>query len=167
MKYVAMLFLVFVAVWCGCPAEEGRYFADGDGVWRVVGPTHVHDWEVGPWRNFTNATELIQDAIDAAFRAGGGTVRLSKGSYPIRGIRLRSRITLHLESGAALLASRDSADFRTLQRDTVEPIDVAAEAAKNASWRSPKKSFIRDALAPWNDAIIRIHNARDVASTLR
>ena len=92
MKYVAMLFLVFVAVCCGCPAEEGRYFADGDGVWRVVGPTHVHDWEVGPWRNFTNATELIQDAIDAAFRAGGGTVRLSKGSYPIRGIRLRSRI---------------------------------------------------------------------------
>ena len=163
MKYVAMLFLVFVAVWCGCPAEEGRYFADGDGVWRVVGPTHVHDWEVGPWRNFTNATELIQGAIDAAFRAGGGTVRLSKGSYPIRGIRLRSRITLHLESGAALLASRDSADFRTLQRDTVEPIDVAAEAAKNASWRPPKKSFIRDALAPWNDAIIRIHNARDVA----
>ena len=68
MKYVAMLFLVFVAVWCGCPAEEGRYFADGDGVWRVVGPTHVHDWEVGPWRNFTNATELIQGAIDAAFK---------------------------------------------------------------------------------------------------
>ena len=73
MKHAVFVFLASVAVWHGCPAKEGRFCADGDGVWRVTGPTYVHDWEVGPWRNFTNATELIQGAIDAAFRAGGGT----------------------------------------------------------------------------------------------
>ena len=143
-------------------ADIARCRFCGNGVWRVTAPTFAHDWEIGPWRNFTNATELIQGAIDAAFRAGGGTVRVAKGSYPIKGLRLRSRVTLHLESGATLLASRDSADFFTLQKDQVEPLDMAAEAAKN-SWKPPVRSFIRDALAPWNNAIIRIHDAHDVA----
>jgi len=133
-----------------------------EGAYRVDAPFYEHDWQIGPWRNFTNATELIQGAIDAAFRAGGGTVRVGKGTYPIRGLRLRSRVTLHLESGAALIASRNSADFRILEGDAVEPWDAAFEAAK-MRWKPPERQLIRDAGHPWNDAIIRIHNAHDVA----
>ena len=143
-------------------AIGGVSAASGAGVWRVAVPEPPIERLTVVMRNFTNATELIQGAIDEAFRAGGGTVRVAKGSYAIRGIRLRSGVTLHLESGAALLGSRDSADFRTLQNDAVEPLDMAAEAAKNV-WQPPVRPFIRDALHPWNDAMIRIHNAHDVA----
>ena len=149
-----VLTVALVAAWAAAGWAEG--------VFRVEAPFFEHDWQIGPWRNFTNATELIQGAIDDAFRAGGGTVRVAKGSYPIRGLRLRSGVTLYLESGAALLASRDSADFRILEKDAVEPWDAAFEASKMV-WQPPVRPFIRDAGNPWNDAIIRIHNAHDVA----
>ena len=47
----------------------------------------------------------INRAIDKAVDAGGGTVRLSPGTYRAFSVRLASRIRLHLEAGAVLLAS--------------------------------------------------------------
>ena len=55
-------------------------------------------------------TGAIQAAIDAVHRAGGGRVSLAAGvRYRSGTINLRSRIELHLEMGAELVASADPA----------------------------------------------------------
>jgi polygalacturonase len=56
-------------------------------------------------------TVAIQKAIDAAAKQGGGTVTLPAGQYLSGTIHLRSNITLHMDAGATLLASKDEADF--------------------------------------------------------
>ncbi|MBI2516309.1 MAG: glycoside hydrolase family 28 protein [Opitutae bacterium] len=55
-------------------------------------------------------TEAINRAIEAAHRAGGGTVVLPAGTYACYSVRLRSNITLHLEAGATLLAAEPPGD---------------------------------------------------------
>lgn len=61
-------------------------------------------------------TRAIQAAIDAAGQSGG-TVFFPPGEYRSGTLRLRSRITLRLDAGATLIASKDAADF-----DPVEPL---------------------------------------------
>src|SRR5882757_11466273 len=56
-------------------------------------------------------TAAINAAIDAAAAAGGGTVYFPAGTYPSFSIRLKSHITLYLDSGATLEAARPSADL--------------------------------------------------------
>ena len=141
---------------------------------RVDAPERTVEWDNGALVNFTNATELIQKAIDDVFLAGGGRVVVGRGFYPIKGLRLRSRVTLYLESGAVLQGSRNPADFDILGADVVEP--VAAESyriARTLRWtpargeleKTAPRRHICEALSPWNDAIIRVLNARDVAIT--
>ncbi len=50
-------------------------------------------------------TAAINKAIDAAHRAGGGTVEFSPGTYRSFSIHLESNITLYLEHGATILAA--------------------------------------------------------------
>ncbi len=50
----------------------------------------------------------INAAIEAAAKAGGGTVRLPAGTYLSLSIRLASNITLYLDAGAVLLAASPS-----------------------------------------------------------
>jgi polygalacturonase len=49
--------------------------------------------------------------IEAALKAGGGTVVVPPGKYLIGSIQLKSHITLEVESGATLLGSPDPADY--------------------------------------------------------
>ena len=58
-------------------------------------------------------TGSIDKAIDACATAGGGTVYLPAGTYLSGTIRLKSNITLWLDSGAKLLGSKDLAQYRT------------------------------------------------------
>jgi polygalacturonase len=51
--------------------------------------------------------DAINRAIEAAAAAGGGTVAIPAGTYVTGSIRLRSNITLQLDSGAILEASAD------------------------------------------------------------
>uniref|UniRef100_UPI0035CB9059 rhamnogalacturonidase n=1 Tax=uncultured Sphingomonas sp. TaxID=158754 RepID=UPI0035CB9059 len=71
----------------GAPAwhDVRRYGATGDG--------HTID------------TPAINRAIDAAAAAGGGTVHFPAGTYACYTIRLRSRVALHLDIGATILAA--------------------------------------------------------------
>jgi polygalacturonase len=50
-------------------------------------------------------TQAIAAAIDAAEAAGGGTVYFPAGTYPTFTQRLRSHLTIYLDSGATLLAA--------------------------------------------------------------
>ena len=112
-----------------------------------------------------DATKLVQDAIDKAFLAGGGEVRLAKGIYRVGGLRLRSRVTLYLESGAVVKGSRDIEDYYILERDAVEPVDpklISHERwyqsdtlYKDTIWRYPGNR--------WNNALIRLYKAEDAA----
>ena len=49
----------------------------------------------------------INKAIEAAAAAGGGTVRLSAGTYLSASIRLKSHVGLHLDHGAVLIAASE------------------------------------------------------------
>jgi len=59
----------------------------------------------------TKDTGAIQKAIDAASRAGGGTVYFPPGSYLSGTVYLKDHVTLYLEEGSVLLGSTEIADF--------------------------------------------------------
>ena len=110
-------------------------------------------------------TADIQCAIDDCFQKGGGTVRLAKGDYPIGGLRLRSRVTLYLESGCRLLGSRDIERYFILEKDAVEPVDP--KIISRVGWIRAdyvdKDTFHRYPGNRWNNAIIRLYRATDAA----
>ena len=118
-------------------------------------------------RGEMDITADLQGRIDAAFRAGGGTVTVGRGEWKIRGIRLRSNVTLHLAAGAVVRASRDMDDFEVLAKDTVEPLSEV-EKAPGPAWLPPGKrpsGWKGPLLYPcsrWNRAIICICRARNV-----
>lgn len=88
------------------------------------------------------ATRAIQAAIDAAGKAGGGTVLLARGDYVSGTIVLRSNVRLEVAKGARLLASLDLKDYpeHVPQRPTVMDSNMGmnqslifAEACENVS----------------------------------
>jgi polygalacturonase len=82
-------------------------------------------------------TVAIQKAIDACETKGGGTVRLTAGTYLSAPIVLKSNITLQLDKGATLFGSPDHADY-------------------------PAKTEFRN---PGNQALVGAVNAENVAIT--
>lgn len=66
----------------------------------------------------TLCTATIQQAIDRMARRGGGTLTLPAGRYLTGTLRLRSHITLRLDSAATLLGSTDPADYQKLRPGT-------------------------------------------------
>jgi polygalacturonase len=80
-------------------------------------------------------TAAIQAAIDACERQGGGTVRLTQGTYLSAPIVLNSNTTLQLDKGATLLGSADHADYppRTIfHLPDLQPLVSATNAANVA-----------------------------------
>jgi polygalacturonase len=57
------------------------------------------------------ATKAIQSAVEACFKAGGGTVYVPPGGYTTGAIQLKDNVNLHVEAGATLFLSQDRADF--------------------------------------------------------
>jgi polygalacturonase len=66
-------------------------------------------------------TPAINAAIEAASRAGGGTVRLPAGTYLCFSLHLRSHLTLRFDPGAILLAATPAPGFGAY--DDPEPND--------------------------------------------
>ena len=112
-----------------------------------------------------DATATIQKAFDDCFRAGGGTVTVEEGLYRVRGLRLRSNTTLLLKRGAVLKASRNCDEYDILADDKIESVP-ASDFAPGVVWVRPKDRKTNDHLlkpgSRWNNAIIRILNARNV-----
>ena len=73
-----------------------------------------------------NGTKAFRDAIEACTVAGGGTVQVPAGEYTVGTVQLRDNVTLHLEAGATLFASQQSADYVKDSRAL-----IFAENAKN------------------------------------
>jgi polygalacturonase len=57
------------------------------------------------------ATKAIQQAVDACFLAGGGTVIIPRGTFITGTVVLKSNVTIYLEPGALLLGSKNLDDY--------------------------------------------------------
>ena len=128
------------------------------------------DFPVAAPADGSDATAAVQAALDACFKAGGGTVTLAPGTYNVGGLRLRSRTTLHLRSGAVLKGARDCERYRILAGDTLEPAREKDLRYPGAIWTVENKNYDNRVIrvsntygSRWNDAMIRIYDATDVA----
>lgn len=65
----------------------------------------------------TNDTYAIQRAIDNCYNSGGGKILLHNGHFLSRTIRLKSNVTLFIETSAVLQGSRNMDDYPTLITD--------------------------------------------------
>jgi len=70
------------------------------------------------------ATEAIKKAIDAAVKAGGGTVYFPAGKYLTGPIHLKSNITIFIDAGAELHFSDDFDDYLPMVESRYEGVDV-------------------------------------------
>lgn len=99
-------------------------------------------------------TKEIQRAIDACFLAGGGRVVVPAGVFRTGCIRLRSNVTLYLESGAVLEGSKDPDDYMGYIHDEVEPIEEPDEP-------DPRRSVYP--FSRWNNGLIRAIDAKNIS----
>jgi polygalacturonase len=87
----------------------------------------------------TSDTKAVQAAIDHCSASGGGVVLVTNGNFVIGTIYLKSDVTLHIETGAAILGSTNITDYATNTDRTMynEPYMnrclVFARNAKNIS----------------------------------
>lgn len=56
-------------------------------------------------------TAAVQKALDACGKAGGGTVRFTKGTYWLTPIKVRTKTTVQIDEGATLQATTNHTDF--------------------------------------------------------
>ena len=120
--------------------------------------------DYGALANGTLCTEQIQRAIDDCFLNGGGEVIIPRGVYLTGGLRLRSRVTLHLLEDAVLMGSTDPEDYIGYIDDKIEPI---SEEERESIAPSVKREGVPGrSIRPysrWNNAIIRAIRAKDIA----
>jgi polygalacturonase len=86
-------------------------------------------------------TPAINKAIDYAAARGGGTVYFPPGTYACYTIRLKSRIGLHLDHGAIILAAQAPQDGVS-GYDVAEPQDPAFEAYQDYGHNHWRNSLI-------------------------
>ncbi|MEI9955910.1 MAG: glycosyl hydrolase family 28-related protein [Ferruginibacter sp.] len=70
------------------------------------------------------ATSAIAKAIDAASKAGGGTVYFPAGKYLTGPVHLKSNITIFIDAGAELHFSDDFDDYLPMVESRYEGVDV-------------------------------------------
>ncbi len=71
----------------------------------------------------TKDTTALQNAINAC--AGGGTVVFPRGTYLTAPLFLKSSVTLDVESGATILGSTTTSDYKVLSGETVDTSTLA------------------------------------------
>lgn len=79
----------------------------------------------------TKNTKAIQAAIDACSAAGGGTVKLTGGTFVSGPVMIRSKVTLEIDKGTTLMGSPDHADYPAIT-EFKAPGTQALVSAKNA-----------------------------------
>ena len=129
----------------------------------------VKKFSVADFGAFPNTNEFtstqIQKAIDTCFLNGGGEVIIPTGIYRVKGLRLRSNVTLHLMEFAMLLGSRDYKDYFVLDNDEIEPFDRAL--LDPTDWErlygEEKRIKFHKYGNRWHNAMIRAYGAENIS----
>lgn len=69
-------------------------------------------------------TDVIHSAIEAAYRAGGGTVLIPEGRWLTGPVHLMSNINFHIAEGAVLYFSTDKNDYLPVVRQRHEGVEA-------------------------------------------
>lgn len=129
------------------------------------------------------STAAFNSAIDRCASSGGGTVVVPPGEYLCTTILLKDNVTLHLQSGATVYASRNAADYADFTRSSgaadtggVETL-LLAVSARNVSvtgggvlhCRAVREKYIRDPQTHITDSITgrEIENAKRYGADYR
>ena len=80
-------------------------------------------------------TIKIQRLIDKCANAGGGKIIFPAGAYKTGGLVLKSNITFRVETGATIIASRDTNDYKVAQNNSgdIIPCLLYAKDAQHIS----------------------------------
>lgn len=97
----------------------------------------------------TNCTQAINTAIETAAKNGGGTVYFPAGEYLSFTIRLKSKITLHLDNGAVLIGDQ-------------EKNGVGYDLPEEDAWYKKFQDFGH---SYWRNSLIYGDSLRDIAIT--
>ena len=97
----------------------------------------------------TNNTKAINAAISAAAKNGGGTVFFPAGNFLSYTIRMKSKITLHLDQGAVLIGDR-------------EVSGVGYDLPEADAWYKKFQDFGH---SYWKNSLIYGDSLRDIAIT--
>ncbi len=88
---------------------------------------HITDFGAAPAGTPAANTAAINNAISRAASAGGGTVVIPEGTFPVYTILLKSNVNLYLEEGSVIAAARPgSCGTQTMRTDT-EPRQETAD----------------------------------------
>lgn len=74
-------------------------------------------------------TAAVQKTIDACAAGGGGTVYFAPGAYLCGSLRLKSHVTLYLDTAAVIKGSKDIADY-----DPYEELEFENDADRETSF---------------------------------
>ena len=97
----------------------------------------------------TNCTKAINAAIEAASKNGGGTVFFPAGNFLSYTIRMKSKITLHLDQGAVLIGDQ-------------EKNGVGYDLPEEDAWYKKYQDFGH---SYWKNSLIYGDSLRDIAIT--
>ena len=101
------------------PLSICLFFVTCTAFYTVAAPFNIKDFgAVGDGK--TVDTKAINNTIDAATKAGGGTVYFPAGTYLSFSVHLASNINLYFDAGCVLLAA-DSASAGVNGYDEAEP----------------------------------------------
>lgn len=133
--------------------------SSGEGIYNIVtdyGADHT---------GTTIATSAIQNAINEASSAGGGTVYVPEGVFLIGNLTLKSHVTLYLKGGSVLRATEDKEDYTidfhkdSLKLDGTWLIRTEANSSNieikgrgtidgNGSWLRANQNFVSNLIVP-------------------
>lgn len=97
-------------------------------------------------------TAKIQQLIDKCDKAGGGKIIFPAGAYKTGSLVLKSNITFRVETGATIIASRDTNDYKAAQNNSGDIIPCLLYA-KDAQYISIEGNGVIDGKAThyWGD----------------
>lgn len=88
------------------------------------------------------ATTAIKNAIEAASKAGGGTVYFPAGKYLTGAIHLKSNITILIDAGAELHFSDNFDDYLPMVKSRYEGVDVTSFSPLFYAYKAENISII-------------------------
>ncbi len=106
-RFIALLITSIIGIHTSAPAQTAAPAQRAPTLARTGVISIVETGAVAD--GVTLCTKAIQDAIDLCHASGGGRVIVPPGKFLTGTVHLRSRVNLHLESGAVILGSTDRA----------------------------------------------------------